>query len=85
MRELPSSMKYVWKYYTDLNTKRTNTGYGYLPIQYSEIKAYFDLYQIEYEPFEVYLIEILDGVTMQHYNEEAEKKDAAERAKNKLK
>ena len=74
-------MKYVWKYYTDLNNKRTNTGYGHLPIQYSEIKAYFDLYNIEYEPFEVYIIEVLDGVTMQYYQEETEKRDAAERAK----
>lgn len=79
--ELPTEMRYIWKYFSDLNSKRLNTGYGYLPIQYSEIKSYFDLYSIDYEPMEVYLIELLDGVTMQYFAEDAEKKDAAEKAK----
>lgn len=74
-------MRYVWKYFTDLSSKRLNTGYGYLPLQYSEIKAYFELYNIHYEPFEVYIIEILDGITMQYYNEEAAKEQDKSKSK----
>ena len=78
-------MVYVWKYFMDLNNKRLNTGYGYLPLQYSEIKAYFDLNSIDYSVLEVYLIDILDGITLRHYNEESLKNQQQQEAKLKSK
>lgn len=68
-------MRYIWKYFTDLNKKRLGTGYGPLCLQYSEIQSYFNLLNIEYEPFEVEVIMLLDDVAMEHYNTQLEKEN----------
>lgn len=81
--ELPEEMIFIWKYFMDLNSKRQNTGYGFLPLTYSEIKAYYDLFDLPYDSFEVQIICLLDSVAMQYYNEEAEKKQ--QELKNKTK
>lgn len=74
-------MQYVWKYFTDLNNRRSGTGYGPLPLMYSEMLAYFQLYNIAYDPIEIQLIELLDGVAMQHYNKEIQKEQARNKPK----
>lgn len=74
-------MQYVWKYFRDLNARRTGNGFGPMPLQYSEMLAYFQLYNISYEPIEIQLIELLDDVAMQYYTKEIQK----EQAKNKPK
>lgn len=73
--ELPDCMKYIWKYFTDLNKKRTGTGYGPLSIQYSEILAYFTLFNIEYDPIEVQLIMLVDDIAVEYFNEEIKKEN----------
>lgn len=78
-------MKYIWKYFSDLNRKRTGTGYGPLPLQYSEILAYFNLYKIIYEPIEIEIISILDDVAMGVYVEQIKEDTARQNSKIKKK
>lgn len=76
-------MKYIWKYFISLNSKRTGTGYGPLPLQYSDILAYFELNKIDYDPVEIEILDILDNVAMEHYNNEIQKEQRNATAKVK--
>lgn len=61
-----------------MHNARGSNGFGINPISYTEIKAYFDLMQIEPEEWEVTLIKLFDNEALQAYAKEAE----AERKKN---
>lgn len=76
-------MRYVWNYFQDLTRKRTGTGYGPLPLQYSEILAYFTLHSIVYDSVEVEIIMMLDDVAMEHYIAEIKKDQERQAAKVK--
>lgn len=76
-------MKYIWKYFTDLNRKRTGTGYGPLSIQYSEMLAYFELMGIYCEPIEIEILILLDDIAMEYYNTKLQ--EEANKAKSKSK
>ena len=73
-------MQYIWRYFLELNRKRGG-GFGPSPLQYSEILAYFTLHKIAYDPSEIYLLDILDSIAMEHYAEQQKKE--AEKAKRK--
>lgn len=66
-------MFYIWKYFIDIDRQRTNNGYSVLPLQYSEILAYFNIYRIEIDPFEIDAILQLDMVFVKHHLDEQEK------------
>lgn len=66
-------MKFVWEYFLRLNRKRTSNGFGVNPIPFTEIESFFRLNQIEYSPDEVFLIELLDNLALDHFQKEAEK------------
>lgn len=83
MKELPESMKYVWKYFSALNRKRQGTGYGPLAITHSEILSYFTLYGISYDPIEVEIIELLDDIAMEYYNGKIQEENEKMKAKVK--
>lgn len=72
--ELPPTMRFVWYWFIDLHNSRTSSGFASNPIQYSEIKSYFDLKDIVPMEWEVQLIKQLDLVALQIQAEEAEKK-----------
>lgn len=76
-------MQYIWKYFLDLNRKRTGNGFGPNPITYSEILAYFSVYRIEYDDLEIALIDVLDGIAMEHFAEEIEKENNKNKSKKK--
>lgn len=75
-------MKFVWYWFIELHNSRTSSGFGLNPIQYSEIKAYFDLKNIVPEEWEVQLVKKLDAIALEHYAEEAKK---AEKTNSKSK
>lgn len=66
-------MKFVWEYFLRLNRKRTSNGFGVNPIPFTEIESFFRLNQIEYSPDEVFLIELLDNLALEHFQKESEK------------
>ena len=79
--ELPESCFQVWKWFIDLHNARGSNGFGVNPIPYSEIKAYFDLIDVQPEDWEVTLIKLFDNEALSVYAKEAE----AERKKSSKK
>lgn len=71
--ELPEEMKFVWEYFLRLNRRRGSTGFGVNPLSFCEIESFFKLNQIEYSPDEIFLIELLDNVALDHFAKESEK------------
>lgn len=61
--ELPRSFKQCWHFFLDLNSTR-NQGFGVSPITYVEIYAYFNLMQLDYEPWEIEAIKAFDRIAM---------------------
>ena len=80
MIELPESMQDVWRYFLDLNRKRGG-GFGPSPLSYSEILAYFTLHKIEYDAMDIYFVDILDNIAMEHYAEQQKKDQAKSKSK----
>lgn len=58
---LPESCMIVWKWFIDLHNARTSNGFGINPISYMEIKAYFDLIDIQPQEWEISLIKRFDN------------------------
>ena len=71
--ELPDIFSEVWYWFLKLNNKRTSNGFGVNPIQYSEIKAYFDLIQYHPQEWEIEMIEKFDSIALKEYELQAEK------------
>lgn len=70
--ELPESCVQVWKWFIDLHNARGSNGFGVNPIPYTEIKAYFDLIEVQPEDWEVTLIKLFDNEALSAYAKEAE-------------
>lgn len=68
-------MQFVYKWFVDLNNKRTSNGFGINPIQYSEILAYFTLIEVQPEDWEVEMISKLDSIALEIYAKEAERQN----------
>jgi len=54
--------------FIDLDSTRTSNGFGINPIQYSEMLAYFELFNIEPEDYEITAIRLLDSIAREHFN-----------------
>jgi len=59
---LPPLAKYSYDCFKDLSRTRRYLDGNKLPIQFTEIKAYMDLYKMELESFEIQLIQIFDNI-----------------------
>lgn len=75
MKELPPEYRFIWEDFLQLNSTRPS-GFGVSPISYSEIKAYSELYGIDFEPWEVTLIKLFDAEAIRFYNEKQAKESA---------
>lgn len=78
---LPDSMGYVWGWFIELHNARTSNGFGLNPITYVDMQAYFDLYQIVPQDWQVQLIKQLDSIALSAFAKQ--QKDAAEKANKK--
>ena len=68
---MPVSCSDVWGWFLNLNDSRTSNGFGFDPIMYSEIEAYFNLKQITPEQWEIDLIKRLDREVLGVYAEKS--------------
>lgn len=80
---LPDSCALVWKWFVKLHSSRTSNGFGVNPLQFVEIKAYFDLLGIEPEEWEIDVIKKLDQIVLEFYAEKADKEERARKVKKK--
>lgn len=78
---LPESMVYIWKYFIDLHNRRSSNGFGINPILYSDIYSYGYLYGINFQEYELDLIQKLDSIALENYKLQTEKANQA--SKNK--
>lgn len=65
-------MFHVWEWFIDLNAARNNqsgfNGAVYSGIQFSEIKAYFELFDISYNYLEIELLKGIDALYVRIMN-----------------
>lgn len=80
--ELPESCYQVWRWFIDLHNTRGSNGFGVNPINYTEIKSYFDLLWITPEEWEVNLIKRFDHEALAAYAKEAEREQKKSQKKN---
>lgn len=52
-----------------LNSCRTSNGFGVNALQYSEIKAYYDLIQIKPQAWEIEVLRAFDSIALQVFAE----------------
>lgn len=80
--ELPESCYQVWRWFIDLHNTRGSNGFGVNPINYTEIKSYFDLTNIVPEDWELNLIKRFDHEALTAYAKEAEREQKKSQKKN---
>lgn len=83
--EMPDCFAECWFWFLRLNARRTGTGFGANPIQYSEIKSFFDLEGYEPMAWEVQMIEQFDNTFLQVMNENLKKEQQQSKSKSKSK
>lgn len=79
--ELPDCMKEYWNWFIKLSNKRPS-GMGLSAIPYSEMKAFFSLYDITPDPCEIEIVEMFDTVAMKHYQKQQQKEKNKAKAKS---
>jgi hypothetical protein len=67
LTEIPSSCIEVWQWFLQLNETRSSNGFGFDPIGYGDICAFFQLIQIVPEMWELDLIRGLDRTVLGVY------------------
>lgn len=68
-----------WTWFSKLNNRRP-AGMGVSPIMYSEMKAFFELNNLNPDPYEIEVIEIFDRIALKAYSDQQEKRDNKEKA-----
>ena len=64
-----------------LNSARSSNGFGVNPLQYSEILAYASLQGMQFQPWEVEVLRVLDNVVLQVYADK-QKQESKKAKKN---
>lgn len=71
----------MWTWFLDLHNSRTSNGYGANPISYSDMKAYFDLFQITPNEHEVITLRQLDNIALKAFSDKIQKEQAKVKSK----
>lgn len=70
---LPECLTQVWYWFLQLNSQRTNNGFGVNPITNQDMWFFFQLEGIEPEPWELDLIRRFDRVALDVANKQKNK------------
>lgn len=80
--ECPKGLFYLWVWFNRIEQSRTYGGMqGINPIQYSEIKAFFELIEVDPMEWEIIVIKQLDSIAMKAYNESLKKSTPSKKPK----
>lgn len=66
--EIPRACQEVWGFFLELNESRSSNGFGFDPLSYSDIAAFFHLKQIVPEQSEVDLVRRFDRQVLAVYS-----------------
>lgn len=83
MIELPESCYHIWKWFIDLDSSRSSNGFGIDPINYADVLAYFNLYDIEPMDYELQAIKKLDSIAIKHSVDQMKKRNKSTTAKKR--
>lgn len=75
----------AWRFFLDLHSCRSSNGFGVNSLSYSEMKAYFELNQIEPFWYEIEAIKMFDTVFLDEFNKSQEKQRKQQESKSKTK
>lgn len=70
---IPPEFIHIWEWFEDLNATRFNyvgMAFAFAPLNYTEIRSYFDLHFISAHPDEIRILKLFDGVFLSVMNEE---------------
>src|SRR5690349_20378656 len=67
MPHFPFQLYREWGWFSDLHAARQSSGFGPLPLSYSEMHSYFYLIEEKPNPWQMGLLRRLDGVALKHY------------------
>lgn len=68
--EFPEALAHLWQWFLQLNSAR-QPGMGASPITYPDMQAFFSLYGIAPQGFELDAIRLLDSVALESMTEKA--------------
>lgn len=69
---IPLGLDSLYRSFWSVNTGRTEGSNGYLPISYSEIKAYCELMDEPMTPWEIGTLKMMDATFLDQFNETRE-------------
>ena len=72
--EMPEQLLHVWHWFLQLNSQRTSNGFGVNPITNQDLWFFFQLENVEPQPWELNLIRKFDRVVLEIYSKQQEKK-----------
>lgn len=82
--ELPAAASLVWSWFLILHNTRPSGGFGgFFPLSHSEMKAFFELEQIDPEPWEIELLRAFDRVCQQVSAEQQSEEQKKQERQNK--
>jgi hypothetical protein len=67
MPPFPFQLYREWGWFSDLHAARQSSGFGPLPLSYSEMHSYFFLINEKPNPWQMGMLRRLDGVALKHY------------------
>ena len=74
----------AWRFFLDLHSSRSSNGFGVNALTFTEIKAYFELNQIEPFWYEIEAIKMFDSVFLDEFAKSQEKQRKQQESKTKV-
>lgn len=71
---MPEGADYLWRAFQRLSGRRTNNGFGQNPLTWQEIDAFVRLSGVALAPWEIEVIERLDGLYLAQQAKQAKTK-----------
>lgn len=59
-KDIPESLEYIWNWWCEVQTARQSSGFGPLPLSFTEMYAWSVLTQRQLQPWEVEAIRDID-------------------------
>lgn len=81
--ELPQGAYYVWSWFLKLNSARSSNGFGLNPLNYTEIKSFFDLEGVYPTDWELDILKALDGLALESFSKSQKRQEESNKKSKK--
>lgn len=69
---MPPEAEYVMPWFRSMDAARGNNGFGFSPLSWSDIHAWFSLHRIAPNPLELRIVRALDRAWLHAFNKKGE-------------